>query len=135
MIEMISKTADRIVEHAALVHPEECAGMLVGVVSEDRKIVVSVWPANNTHADPKRHAFIDPVQVQAFEGQARKKGLDLVGFYHSHPYGDTEPSSRDLKHAMAHFSYLVVAGDQIESWLLREDRTGFDQEELLIADG
>jgi len=66
-------------------------------------------------------------------------GLDLLGFYHSHPDHPARPSQYDLDHAWPFFSYIIVsvrAGrpEAMTSWRLREDRSAFDPERLTYAE-
>ncbi|HEX9615485.1 MAG TPA: M67 family metallopeptidase, partial [Bacteroidota bacterium] len=65
--------------------------------------------------------------------EATTKGLDIVGFYHSHPDHPAQPSQFDLEHAFPGWSYVIVSvsrgtsGD-LKSWVMKEDRSGFDEE-------
>jgi proteasome lid subunit RPN8/RPN11 len=43
------------------------------------------------------------------EKYARDKGLEVVGFYHSHPDDVAVPSQYDLEHAWPTYSYIVMA--------------------------
>ncbi|MEX2273935.1 MAG: Mov34/MPN/PAD-1 family protein, partial [Vicinamibacterales bacterium] len=59
----------------------------------------------------------------------------LAGFYHSHPDHPARPSAHDLEQAWPNLTYLIIAvragvPDEITSWRLRDDRSGFDQGEL-----
>jgi proteasome lid subunit RPN8/RPN11 len=67
------------------------------------------------------------------EQRAREAGLELLGFYHSHPDHPARPSQYDLDHAWPSFSYVIVSvmsgEDQLlTSWRLKEDRSAFDEE-------
>ena len=81
---------------------------------------------------------IDDQDYLAAERQARAAGLALLGFYHSHPDHPAVPSQYDLDHAWPFFSYIIVSvrdgvPEDMTSWRLREDRSGFDPEELTYA--
>jgi len=57
----------------------------------------------------------------------------VVGFYHSHPDAPAQPSGFDREHAWPGYCYLIVSvrqGDpqEMRNWLLREDRSGFDED-------
>ena len=75
------------------------------------------------------------------EKRAREKGLDVIGFYHSHPDERAVPSQYDLEHAWPTYSYIVVSIKQgraadLRSWEMEPDRTRFNEEELLpLPDG
>ena len=67
---------------------------------------------------------------------AAGKGLDVVGFYHSHPDHPAVPSQYDLDHAWPLYSYIVVSirlgqGEDLRSWEMQSDRSRFDEEEIL----
>jgi proteasome lid subunit RPN8/RPN11 len=88
---------ESIVAHAREAAPLECCGLLVGRGDE----IVEAVRARNAAADPATRFLIDP--KDHFDGRhaARERGLDVVGFYHSHPGSPPEPSARDA----AEFSY------------------------------
>src|SRR5258707_15394364 len=79
--------------------------------------------------------LIDPLTYVKIERDADKRGLQVLGIYHSHPDVAARPSQFDLDHAWPNLSYLIVSvckGKAVESnsWLLREDRSHFDQEPM-----
>jgi proteasome lid subunit RPN8/RPN11 len=87
-----SEVVAAIVRHAQEAAPEECCGLLLG---RDSTIVEAVR-ARNIANDPATRFLIDP--KDHFDGRraARERGLEVVGFYHSHPRSPAEPSERDL---------------------------------------
>ena len=71
---------------------------------------------------------------------ARAKGLDIIGFYHSHPNAPAHPSQYDVDHAWPFYSYVIVSimdksSDAITSWILKDDRSAFDEEEIVVDGG
>jgi proteasome lid subunit RPN8/RPN11 len=128
---------DRIHEHATEAYPEECAGALVGIDSGGVRVVVDVWRAENTHEEERSRRFlIEPLAVKKFEEQAEEKDMGLLGFYHSHPDHPAEPSEYDREHAWPGYSYVIasVSGENVEdmrSWTLRGDRSGYDEEPIV----
>lgn len=136
---MIALTPDHraaIAAHAIEAHPEECCGLMLGRYDEDgRKIVQELLPIANAREDEARHNrfLIGPMEMLKGEREARARGLDIVGIYHSHPDCPAVPSQFDLDHAWPVYSYVIVTshaattGD-LRSWQLREDRSGFDEE-------
>ena len=86
-----------LVDHARASAPQECCGLLLGRGDE----VVEAFRTRNV-ADERRSRFlIDPADHFAGLRAARARGLEVVGFYHSHPASPPEPSARDI----AEFSY------------------------------
>ena len=69
----------------------------------------------------------------------RLESQDVLGFFHSHPDVAAVPSDYDRNHAWPWFSYLIVSvqegeSEEARSWVLREDRSGFGEERLVITD-
>jgi proteasome lid subunit RPN8/RPN11 len=63
-------------------------------------------------------------------------GLDVIGWYHSHPDHEARPSEYDRAHAWPWLSYVIVrvAGGtdhDLRSFVLRDDRTAFDPEPVV----
>lgn len=138
---MIAITEDHraaIAAHAVEAHPEECCGLMLGRFDEDgRKVVHELLPITNAREDEARHNrfLIGPMEMLKGEREARARGLDIVGIYHSHPDCPARPSQFDLDHAWPVYSYIIVTshadrtGDML-SWQLREDRSGFEEEAI-----
>jgi proteasome lid subunit RPN8/RPN11 len=128
---------DLIHEHATEAYPEECAGALVGIDSGGIRVVVDVWRAENTHEEERSRRFlIEPLAVKKFEEQAEEKDMGLLGFYHSHPDHPAEPSEYDREHAWPGYSYVIasVSGENVQdmrSWILKGDRSGYDEEPIV----
>jgi proteasome lid subunit RPN8/RPN11 len=80
-----------MVRHARSCAPDECCGLLLG---RDDQIVEAVR-ARNIAGEPATRFLIDPIDHFAAIRIARARGLDIVGFYHSHPQSAAEPSARD----------------------------------------
>jgi proteasome lid subunit RPN8/RPN11 len=126
---------DKIHHHLEAGYPNEACGVMLGkdgVVSE----IVSV--ANERHDSARNRYLIDPLAYLKIERDADKRGLQVVGIYHSHPDVAARPSQFDLDHAFPYFSYLIVSvckGKAVEtrSWLLRDDRSQFDEEGVEIS--
>jgi proteasome lid subunit RPN8/RPN11 len=85
---------DSIVAHARAAHPAECCGLLIGKASE----ITGAVPTRNIAADPNRF-LIDPKDHIDGRREARRRGLEVLGFYHSHPQGPAAPSSVDQAEA------------------------------------
>ncbi len=127
----------RIHDHARESYPEECAGTLVGTDKGGVKLVVDVWPAENTHEEERSRRFlIEPLKIKEFEERAEEREMGVLGFYHSHPDHPAEPSDYDREHAWPSYSYVIasVSDENVEdmrSWTLRNDRSGYDEEPII----
>jgi proteasome lid subunit RPN8/RPN11 len=125
--------ADSIHAHGAETYPNECCGALYGRDG----VVASTWALpNTTEEGPRRRFLVRPQDYRDAEKRASGMGAELLGFYHSHPDHPARPSQYDLDHAWPFFSYIIVSVQagvprDMTSWRLREDRSAFDQEELI----
>lgn len=129
----------RIEAHAAATYPEECIGALGGTADGDSRSIVEVWPLVNACIESRHsRSLIAPRDYQAVEREYTRRGLLLLGFYHSHPDHPAAPSSFDLEHALPWHSYLIVRVDrghptEMTAWVLREDRSTFDPEPMAVV--
>ena len=131
---------EAMMKHAVAEYPEECCGAMVGVVDGDLRQVHAAWPMANHATSRARRFAVAPADYRRLEQRARESGVDLLGFYHSHPDAPAAPSDYDLAHAWPHFSYVIVsvqasAPVAITSWRLRADRSEFESEEIRWAHG
>ena len=144
---------ERIREHGAQAYPNECCGVLLGKEQDGRKMILEVLPLQNAWEDSEinpyevkpedstRNRFlIEPKDYLRIDREARGKGMDIIGFYHSHPDHPARPSEFDRKHALRGFTYVILAVEkgvprQITAWSLNEDQTQFVPEEMTISDG
>jgi proteasome lid subunit RPN8/RPN11 len=138
--------------HAAKDYPSECCGMMLGKADGDDKTVSEIVPLKNLRHDPtkaqellpladqdketdKNRFLIDPLDQLRVEKDARKRGLDVVGYYHSHPDHPARPSVYDRDHAWPWYSYVIIAVERgtpkdLTSWVLAEDRSAFGAESV-----
>jgi len=127
--------------HAAMAsaYPEEGCGVLVGRDTGEERRIERAIPLGNAREDSRANRYlISPEQLLAADRDARAQGLDVVGFFHSHPDHPARPSAYDLEHAWPYYSYVIVsveAGRVAETtcWRLREDRSRFDAEPIEIV--
>src|SRR5580704_12566024 len=95
---------EAVVSHALLARPSECCGVLLG---KDGEIVEAIGTGNL--AESPNRFLIDPRDHINARRAARDRGLDVVGFYHSHPGSTGEPSATDLAEASyPDHLYLIV---------------------------
>jgi proteasome lid subunit RPN8/RPN11 len=71
--------------------------------------VVSAIPAGNVIGERARDRYlVDPKDQFKAEKQAREQGLEVLGFYHSHPGHPPVPSSTDQELSWQGYQYLIV---------------------------
>lgn len=127
--------ADQVRSHGRETYPHECCGALLG---RDGATSEAFPLPNTTDEGPRRRFMVRPEDYRVAEQRAAAFGLELLGFYHSHPDHPARPSQYDLDHAWPVFSYVIVSvrdGEPMEmtSWRLRDDRSAFDEEVLTAA--
>src|SRR5262245_3344697 len=115
--------------HGEETFPHECCGALIG--SGDRVTDV-VALANTTVEGPRRRFLVRPSDYREAERRASEVGVELLGFYHSHPDHPARPSQYDLDHAWPTFAYIIVSVAQGQAadmtvWFLKDDRSTFEE--------
>jgi len=102
---------DSIRTHGEETYPNECCGALLGNLLPEGWQVVGSVRAGNTRTDSAHNRYnIAPVELVRIERQARGQGLDIAGFYHSHPDHPAQWSTTDF--AEAHWlgcSYVITS--------------------------
>jgi proteasome lid subunit RPN8/RPN11 len=129
-------------QHAEGTYPYEGGGWLIGRMDEQgRKVVTEIRPIENQRAIEDQHNRILFTDRLYREGEAYADGKDLllIGFFHSHPDHPARPSEFDREHALPWWSYVIVSVQQgqaaeVLSWELREDRSLFKAEEIVLLD-
>ena len=130
------KTLAHLHAEMILAYPEEGCGVLLGRGGDTAREVVRAVALVNTLDDARHRRYtISPEQFLAAERSAREAGLDVVGFFHSHPDHPARPSAFDLEHAWPWYSYVIVSVEHgraadTTSWRLREDRAAFEPETI-----
>jgi proteasome lid subunit RPN8/RPN11 len=128
----------RIRAHGAETYPHECCGALLGTDGDETREIAEIVPLTNQRNDSPRNRFsITPEDVRDAEAAAREAGLDLIGWYHSHPDAPARPSEFDREHAWPWYSYIIVSVQErvprdMNSWRLADDRGHYDAEEIVI---
>jgi len=143
MISIESHHLSEMRRHGERDYPFECCGLMLGQFqSNGHKLAVETYPISNAREEEaKRNRFlIRPEEYMRGEKYAREKGLDVVGFYHSHPDEPAVPSKYDLDHAWPTCSYVVVSVQKgqavdLRSWEMEPDRSKFNEEVITEAPG
>lgn len=111
---------DGMVDHARAGAPEEVVGVLGGERDEEESVVERRYPAENAAATPETRYEIATAEELELLERVDNDGLDVVGFYHSHPRGPLAPSATDAElAAWPRYSYVIVsleAEPDLGSW-------------------
>lgn len=136
MIRIGADLMDAIREHGREAYPEECCGALLGARGQPAQVSRIERIENSRESNRVRRYEVSPQDYLRLEKLARDAGVDLLGFYHSHPDHPAAPSAYDREHAFPFFHYLVCAvasgrPGEVTAWILSEDRGEFDREEIV----
>ncbi len=106
-----------ILDHARRATPAEACGIVFGDLGID-----TAEAAANV-AEHKERAFeIDPAALLRAHRTARAEGRKVLGWYHSHPNGSTEPSATDAARAVEDGRlWLIAAGGTVAAWRVVAD--------------
>lgn len=123
-------------------YPNEGCGIFLGTFGDEVE-VVEVREGTNLRAggdeenlpaekDDRRHSardryVLDPKDILHAEKDARQRGLEVVGFWHTHPDHPAHPSQYDADHAWSDYVYLIMAihaGEQVDvnAFVLRQEQ-------------
>lgn len=120
-----------MVGHAEAAYPEECCGILLGAQEGGQHVTFAVRCANQAAGSSRNRFLIDPEQLLEVRSQGRAAGLDIVGFYHSHPDKGAYFSESDIRHCWPLFANIVLS---VERGRLREAKAfRVDQEQTKAA--
>ncbi len=156
MIVLTQSVLATIHEQGRHSYPNECCGLLLGRFSEGQRIALEACPVENAWtrdiqltgdeaAHSLRDRFYIPPQVYLqTQRAALRRGLDIVGCYHSHPDDRAWPSERDRIGAAGvgggpDFSFVILSvcdgvPAEIGSALLSADGEQWLPEELKIQE-
>ncbi len=135
---------DAMRTHGEETYPHECCGALLGRQGAEGWIVTSALRAGNTRTDSAHNRYqIAPIDLVKIEREARNRGLEIAGFYHSHPDHPAQWSATDF--VEAHWlgcSYVITEVAQgkaavTNSFLLAgatEEDKRFVQETIRVDD-
>jgi proteasome lid subunit RPN8/RPN11 len=111
MLRLSQSDYDSLRRHGEDTYPHECCGVLLGRMEDDGRVVSAIVRCGNTRSDsPHNRYHIDPKELVRIQRKGRENGMDIVGFYHSHPDHPAQWSSTDL--AEAHWigcSYVITS--------------------------
>ncbi len=139
-IEIPKDLLQRIHAHGEEAYPEEGAGFLLGSDGPGRKVFDLLPLPNLREAEARsRRYLLDAQDYLGAEMEADRRGLTLVGVFHSHPDHPDRPSEFDREWAQPFFSYVITgieAGKArgSRSWRLAEDRSQFMEETIESQD-
>jgi proteasome lid subunit RPN8/RPN11 len=145
---------NEIKRHGEKTYPQECCGLLLGLMGDGVNVLHEIYPADNVweqssgflrddiekyrREESRDNRFlITPDQYRRADEHARGRGLGVIGYYHSHPDHRAEPSGYDLDHSCwPGESYIIVAVEGGKAAALnsftKPDYEKFEQEEIIV---
>ena len=139
-MKMPREQAEAMLAHARDGYPFEVCGVLLGRAGE-RRVERIARVANREQESPRVRYAIAPEDQLRLQREARGQGLEIVGFYHSHPDHPARPSETDRRIAAEGLSdglCYVVVGVQggtetlATAWMFRDADQAFAEEPFEI---
>jgi proteasome lid subunit RPN8/RPN11 len=127
---------DVMVDHARKTYPNECCGAMFGSDDGELKLVTEATPLENAFAGEQAERYeIRPQDLATADAEATRRGLVLIGIYHSHPDCDAYFSKTDLENSSPWHSFVVLSikngrFDHANCFRPDLDRTHAEKEEL-----
>ena len=122
--------------HLEAGYPNEACGALIGRAGKETRDVLEFRPMRNTITDrPWDRYAIDSLEQLHVQKDAEARGLEIIGFAHSHPDHPPRPSKFDQDHGYSFYSYIVASiqkGKLIEARSWRLNGSSFEEEELAV---
>jgi proteasome lid subunit RPN8/RPN11 len=107
-VKILEAALDAVRVHGGEGYPNEICGVMLG--PRDAGTVTEVRRARNIVVGRSRDRYeIDPRDHIRIQREADDAGLDIVGYYHSHPDHPAQASRFDTERAWAGYVYLIVA--------------------------
>lgn len=107
----------QILREAASAYPRECCGLIEGLREAENFRITALHPSRNL-AEGADRFDIDPRDQFAAYKRARAQGHAIIGCYHSHPNGRTQPSATDLAGAAEdNFLWLIATNEDVNAFV------------------
>ncbi len=130
--------AEDVQAHAREGYPFEVCGLLLRASAQGpARIVASRRMTNHEPERPRVRYVIDALEQLRADDEARARGLEISGYYHSHPDHPARPSETDrriaaggLSDGVLHVVVGVQGGHETEptAWIFRDAVEGFEAE-------
>jgi len=123
---------ETIIDHSVANYPHEACGILLCPIEKPRYISIARPAINVTQEDPSIRYLIDPSEFVEVDRWAEESGLDISGFYHSHPDHPAAPSDHDRSLAWEGYLYLIVSVkrglfDDAGAWTYDQNQAQFNE--------
>ena len=142
MLRIAQPDLEALRRHGEETYPNECCGALLGQIEGETRVVAATVRCTNTNTERGHDRYhIDPRELVRTQREARERGLDIVGFYHSHPDHPAQWSKTDF--AEAHWigcSYVITSVEKGRAMVTNsfalvgggEDEKQFEDEKIVV---
>lgn len=133
---------DAMLAHTLAGYPFEVCGVFLGHPGPAARVAEAVPAVNRETESPRVRYQIAPVDLIRIQSSAREKGLEILGYYHSHPDHPARPSETDRRVAAEGLSdgvYHVVVGVEKgtsafpTAWVFRDATQSFEEEPFEVV--
>ncbi|MGH7904489.1 MAG: Mov34/MPN/PAD-1 family protein [Candidatus Dormibacteraceae bacterium] len=120
-------------------YPDEVCGIMVGPAGQG--LATAIRRARNTVVERSRDRYeLDPRDQIRVQRECDERGLDVIGYYHSHPDHPAQASVTDAQRSWSSCAYLIVAVEggravDINAFVAVSDGGPMRTEPLQIAEG
>src|SRR5687767_10491356 len=105
-----AEAEDEMRRHAQDAYPQEACGFLAGrFESKDVRVVRARRAPNAAGGDRGASFALQPRDLLAAQDALEGTGVEIVGFYHSHPDVPAAPSDADHAHAWPGYVHAIVS--------------------------
>ena len=139
LVNLASALQRNIFDQMEGTYPNEGGGFLLGNIQDGGVTIEDIILVENVFAIEEQHHryAMRPQDWMRLEDEAEARGLNLIGYYHSHPDSPAIPSEFDREHALPNFVYVITSvimgrAEDMRVWTLRADRSAFDQLSLQV---
>lgn len=102
------RALEEIQTHAAEGYPYEICGILIAEAGSD--LVTETRRVRNTIVDRARDRYeMDPRDQIRVQRECDAAGLEILGYYHSHPDHPAQASSTDAQRSWAGPTYVILS--------------------------
>jgi proteasome lid subunit RPN8/RPN11 len=106
MIEIHPDAWSVMQNHAHACYPKECCGILIG---QGDTVTEAIACENVFEGEQKDRFQIATDDIFRAQRESRERGLELIGFFHSHPDEDAYFSETDLRNASPWHKHVVLS--------------------------
>lgn len=138
MLKLARHDYDALRQHGEETYPHECCGILLGRMDHDgTRTVTATARCGNTRTDSAHNRYnIDPRDQIRIQREARERGEEVIGYYHSHPDHPARWSTTDL--AEAHWpglSYVITSVEKGKATVTNSfELNGYDDPGKIFLD-